>query len=194
MVFGKFVSLVGFFHVFISYFCGVKTRNGIHMNKTRCLLIAASLLMAGCGSVKYTSTGAYLGTLHEVESDLKVVGLMPVGSGRETVNEPYVFDDEWKNDWVVYDTRRFADSLGNTASFTVRYRSIGDGLTNVDVSTCDVSHPDMYAYVCGDDGVVQRLNNMVENKSISNKNVGAALSVLGICISVPFLLGLLVVL
>ena len=124
------------------------------------IVAVATMLLVGCKEIRYTTKGAYLGAMHELGTELKTIGLCPVGSSLETVNEPYVFDDEWKNDWVVYDTRRFADSLGNTATFTVRYRKFREGMINVEVSGCDVSRPDYYKYVCGDDGVIQRLNSL----------------------------------
>lgn len=158
------------------------------------LALAATLLFAGCKSLNYTSTGAYLGAIHTVETEMKPLGLLPVGSGRETVNEPYVFDDEWKNDWVVYDTRRFADSLGNTASFTVRYRECKDGVINVEVSGCDVSHPSHYEGVCGADGAVQRLNRLDAAPRSSRGNSVAGVAVLGGCfLAVPILALLLAI-
>ena len=148
--------------------------------------------MAGCAtSANYTSKGAYLGAMHEVELDMEALGFHPVATGHETVNEGYVLNDEWKNDWVTYDTRQFADSLGYTAAYTVAYRACEDGMRIISVTGCEVSHPDDYALVCGDDGVVQRMNNVPVDVKGSVKAGPSALYLLGISIPIVILLLLL---
>lgn len=156
--------------------------------------LAFPLLFAGCKGPSYTSKGAYLGSLHEVELAMAGLGLYPVGTGQETVNEPYVFDDEWKNDWVTYETRSFADSAGNTATFTVKYRSKYDGVSDVEVSGCEVSRSDYYQAVCGDDGVVRRAGRQVQDRNAPDNYTTAAVVLVGSGLLIPVCIALLMLL
>ena len=156
------------------------------------MFLAVGLLTAGCSSVGYTSKGAYLGALHDVELGMQSIGFQPVASGHETVSENYALDDDWSSDWVTYDTRRFTDSLGYTAAYSVAYHAYKDGMRFVEVAGCEVSHPDDYALVCGDDGVVQRLNNVpVDKKDEGSISAIGAMLFVGSCLVIPSLLVLL---
>jgi len=156
------------------------------MKKSLIMCAAICCLTVGCKGTAYTSQGVYLGALHEVEMDMQAMGFQPIGSGQETINETYVFDDEWKNDWVTYDARRFVDSLGYEAAYTVRYRAVEDGVRTVEVAGCEVSHPDDYSAICGDDGVVQRINRLQPDKH--SKRSAAAGVFLGSCLAIPVLI------
>ena len=128
------------------------------------LCVALALLAVGCKGAKYTSQGAYLGAMHEVETQLESMGFMPVGCGQETVNESFSDDDGWHTDWVTYDTRSFSDTTGCRLEYTVRYRTLEEGMYKVELAGCEVNCTGDYTAICGDDGVVRSLNHMPTDK------------------------------
>lgn len=154
--------------------------------------MSVSLLSAGCSSVNYTSKGVYLGALHETELDMLAIGFMPVATSHETINN--AFNDDWRNDWITYDTRQFADSLGNTAAYTVAYRIHEDGMRTIAVAGCEVSHPGDYALVCGDNGIVQRMNNIPSDQKSRDFGAMIAKTLIGSGILIPTLLVLSIIL
>ena len=148
-----------------------------------------ALTLAGCMSVPYTSKGAYLGAMHDMELNMQTLGFRPVGNSHETVNESTFISEDWKDYWVCYDTRQFVDTLGNAAAYTVRYREYEDGVISVELAGCDVTHPDDYATVCGDDGVAQRINSIKNDKEGTKEYTALGTAVvLGGCALFPLLI------
>ena len=114
--------------------------------------------------------GLFEGTMYEVSQEMLSAGYSQISLRNYTQNESYVNNDnEWKNDIVKYDTREYMDSLGNTASFTVRYREIADGVKDLKVCDCRVSNSYDYGRICGDYGIVPRVNNTIADKEMSTK-------------------------
>ncbi len=142
--------------------------------------MATTLLTMGCKGVKYTSQGVYLGAMHEVENQLESMGFRPIGCGQESVNEPYAVGDEWVDDWVTYDIRSFADTTGCRVDYSVRYRAVEDGMQKVEVAGCEVNCTGDYTAICGDDGVVRKLNNLPTDKQ-SNDILSTSVGLYLVC-------------
>ena len=152
------------------------------MNSTKLFITAlAACILTGC-----TSSIATVSPAHFEEEVLLVgqrmedLGYGLSGKFSEEVNEIYATDatdngSDLRNDYYWYDTYLFSDSVGNTASFQVRYKRDSDRqsvpyLHNICVVGCECSRSGDYARVCGGDGAVQPLGGIAPDQQSTIRN------------------------
>lgn len=124
----------------------------------------------------------------------------PTGAKTNTRNEKIVIGVSYTsqagygtgmvNNYITQDTYDFADSLGNTMSYSVTYsaKQTDDGIPyvgGVELCGCETSSPEDYERFCGDDSVVKQFNELPKDQKVERINVGnTTLAVSGILLSV----------
>ena len=125
----------------------------------RSLTVLGALLLAACTSVTNISRSEFDNRTYEVEAAMTTVGYHPVAFNAELVNEGHNDGDKWVDNYVWYDRRSFADSLGNMAEYTMRYLKYNNRITQLAVTGCAVSNSRHYANICGSRGIVRRITS-----------------------------------
>jgi len=147
------------------------------------LLICAMAVLAACtGPMYVTSVPTYNKTIDEVVAAIESQGYAFIGKEHDIRNttrqsappfEGNVNSSNWiPLDYVNVDTYRFADSAGNTMSFTVEYRSSNDHTNGMvyyaDVQTagCTTSNSNDYERLCGDRSPIRMLDTIQKDMTV----------------------------
>ena len=143
--------------------------------------------MTSCMDTYYvTKKTTFDGTIRSVQSQLANQGFNSTGSNTNTHNEAIVtgvsyskysgFGTAMANLFITQDTYRFADSLGNTLSYSVLYSakqtSKGESyVEGVEVCGCESSNPKDYERLCGKESTIKQINTISKDLQIERLNV-----------------------
>ena len=147
------------------------------------LIVCAMAGLAACtGPMYVTSVPSYNNTIYDVMSALESQGYTFTGREHEIRNttrqstppfEGNVNSSNWiPLEYVNVDTYRFADSTGNTMSFTVEYRSSSDHTngtiyySDVQTAGCSTSNSEDYERLCGDRSPIRMFDTIKKDMTV----------------------------
>ena len=149
------------------------------------ILMAGVVVLAftACvGPMYVTSVPTYNSSIDKIVADIKESGYNYVGMNHDTRNErrhevahmegDYTYSAWIPNDIVNVDTYNFADSAGNTMSFTVQYKGGVDHTngtfyyTDVKVEGCSTSNSKDYEQLCGEHSPVWTLDTIQKDMTV----------------------------
>lgn len=145
--------------------------------------IAAALALTACTSPMYvTSVPTYNKTVDEVVAAIESQGYILVDKSHDFKNDtrhsaPPFEGNVNSSDWIPYDyvsvnIYSFVDSVGNTMSFDVQYRSGVDRANSTvyyyDVQTarCSASNSKHFNRLCGESSPVWRLDTIQKDLTV----------------------------
>lgn len=147
------------------------------------MTVAAALTLTACvGPMHVTSVPMYNNSVDAVVAGIESMGYMFVGRSHDTRNErrhavPHMEGDNtysaWiPNDIVNVDTYNFADSAGNTMSFTVQFSGGIDPkdkafyYNDVSVVGCSTSDKRDSERLCGEQSPVWTLDTIKKDMTV----------------------------
>ena len=170
-------------------------------------LVIVILGMTSCMDVYHvTKKSTFDRAINSVQFEMNNQGFNSIGSSSNTRNETVVtgvsysrysgYGSAMANNFITQDTYRFSDSIGNTMSYSVSYslKQTPKGdlyVDNVEVSGCESSNPKYYNKLCGNESLINRINNLpkdMEIESINTANTALAATVPVILLSVIIVL------
>ena len=177
------------------------------MRKPCLILLVVMLGLTSCMDTYYmTRRITFDNAISSVRDQMADEGFYFNGSFTNTRNEPVVMDVSYSsysgygtamgNNYITQDTYRFADSLGNTISYSVAYsaKMTVDGVPYVEgvgLCGCETSNPKDYETFCGDESVVKQFNDLPKDQLIKKVNVvNTTLAVTGIILSLSIVIAM----
>lgn len=175
------------------------------MRKYYLFLAFVLLGMTSCMDTYYvTNKATFDNAISTIKSQMEERGFNLNGSNSITHNETVVtgvsyssesgYGTAMANNYITQDTYRFADSLGNTMSYSIVYcvQQTTDGkpyVVNSKVCGCETSNPKDYDRLCGDESVVKQINNLPKDQTINRVNVvNTSLAVTGVLVGLALVI------
>lgn len=121
------------------------------------MLMVAALAAGACTTTSNMKRSEFDNRTYQVEMAMSRLGYYPVAFNAETVNEGHNDGEKWVDDYVWYDHRSFADSLGHFADYTMRYKKSGNMVLQVTLTGCSVTNARDYNKVCGSRSTVRSI-------------------------------------
>lgn len=152
------------------------------MKKILMASVVAIALTACVGPMYVTSVPAYNSSIDKIVAYIGESGYNYVGMNHDTRNErrhevahmegDYTYSAWIPNDKVNLNTYNFADSKGNSMSFTVQYKGGVDHTngtfyyTDVKVEGCSASNSKDYELLCGEHSPVWALDTIQKDMTV----------------------------
>lgn len=163
------------------------------------IAMLAVVFFSSCTTTQMTiSSQSYKSTLNSIDSTIISLNndYNLSSSGSETKNEIVVTGQSYTryagygtlmdNNYYTYDNYVYTDSIGNTIEFQLKYKNAQDYfgkpfVSNVDVIKCTCADKKVYASICGESGVVKKVEKLVPDQSSSfyDKEASVLVGVLG---------------
>lgn len=145
------------------------------------LSIVAVVCLSSCTTTySVTSKSTLDRGIDQVAIELQKKGYYPVGSSTDTKNEVTVtgqsyseysgYSTRMDNNYITSDTYRFADTLGNTMSYTVSYQLREKSgfyfVNNLQVKGCETSSVKEYGRLCGAESPTKIVSTLPTDASV----------------------------
>lgn len=162
-------------------------------------IFSSIFCFSSCSHVRYVTKKTTLDSaIVSVKAQYAKQGFLSTGETSDTKNEPVVtgvsysnkggYGTAMANRYITYDSYSFADTLGNTMSYSVKYKlyRTQEGtlyVENVGVSSYETDNPLYYSELFGSDSPLKQINNLPKDlalKEIDNtKTIGLFLGITG---------------
>lgn len=158
------------------------------MKKYLFLLCVLSIVFgfSSCTETKYVTRKSTLDKMVDsLKTQLASEGYRTTGFSTKQTNDMEVvgisytskagFGTAMKNSFVTQDTYTFADSLGNTASYSIFYAlDKSDNVEKAGMCGCETSNPQDYEKVCG---FISQIDWMPNSDSITVTDTGSVIAI-----------------
>lgn len=146
------------------------------------IVLSSIFCFSSCTHVRYVTKKTTLdSTIVSVKSQYAKQGFLSTGRTSDTKNEPVVagisysgkggYGTAMANQYITYDSYSFADTLGNTMNYSVKYklyRTMEGTLyvENVGVSSYETDNPLYYSQLFGSDSPLKQINNLPKDLAL----------------------------